>query len=62
VHDWCGGLVEYLHSFLTSILDGVVSCSVLTAAASLFPSVAAPDTHFVGGREGHRSRLDDLDI
>ena len=43
VNDWCRGVVVYLHSFLTSTLDGVVSCSLLTAAAALFPRDAAPD-------------------
>jgi hypothetical protein len=53
------GVVVYLHSFLTSTLEGAVSCSLLTAAA-LFPSDAASDAPLVGGREGHRSSLDAL--
>jgi len=57
VHDWCGGVVVYLHLFLTSTLHGVVNCSLLITAA-LFPRDAAPDTPLIGGREGHRSRLD----
>jgi len=60
VHDSCVGVVVYLHSFLTSTLDGVVSCSLLTAAA-IFRTDAASDTPLVGGREAHRSRLDTLD-
>jgi len=53
-------VVVYLHSFLTSTLDGAVSCSLLTAAA-IFPRDAAYDTSLGGAREGHRSRLDALE-
>jgi hypothetical protein len=54
-------VVVYLHSFLISTLDGVVSCSLLTAAA-LFPRDAAPDIPLIGSSEGHGARLDALDI
>jgi hypothetical protein len=60
VHDWCGGVVVHLHSFLISTLDWAVSCSFLTAAA-LSPRDAAPDTPLIGGRESHISRLDTLE-
>jgi len=36
------------------------SCSLLTTAA-IIPRDAASDTPLVGGREGHRSRLDALE-
>jgi len=60
VHDWYGGVVVYLHLFVTSTLDWIVNCSLLNAAA-LFPRDAARDTALIGGREGHRSRLDALE-
>ena len=60
VHDWCGGVVVYLHLFLTPTLDWVVNCSLLTTTA-LFPRDAARYTALMGGREGNISRLDALE-
>jgi hypothetical protein len=52
-----GGVDVLIGVFLTSVLvGGVISITLLT----LYPRERAPSTHWIGGRVGPRTVLDDV--
>jgi hypothetical protein len=51
------GVDAYIHVFLTSALDGVISFTL----RPLYPREITPGTHSTGGRMGPRTDLDDVE-